>query len=250
MIKSMEYNFEFNIKNLEETYKTALGCGYNIISCLDYYNSKNSLSSLTIVNRIDIEYSLYKAELLQIFFDKLGIKGTFFVRLHSPQYNPFSFENYRILKSIKESGHEIGYHSEIIDQSVIWSENAKSCLLRDIKILNEMLSIKVKGVASHGGHTGLNNLDFWKDHKPKEFGLCYEAYDETEDFNLFYDSLYVSDSNKTKWKCYKKGKLCVGNDKTFRQHIQDLNPLINVLLHCDHYYEKHFYDHESNITKE
>ena len=37
-----------------------------------------------------------------------------------------------------------------------------------------------EGVASHGGMTGLNNLDFWKDREPSDFGLTYEAYREQD----------------------------------------------------------------------
>ena len=48
-----------------------------------------------------------------------------------------------------------------------------------------MFDFKVKGVASHGGLTGYNNLDFWQTRLPGDFGLLYEAYDETENFNLF-----------------------------------------------------------------
>ena len=83
-----------------------------------------------------------------------------FVRLHAPEYNLFSFENYRILKYIQKSGHEIGYHSEIIDQSAIWKESADDCLLRDIDILNRLIETNIQGIASHGGLTGLNNLTF------------------------------------------------------------------------------------------
>ena len=35
-------------------------------------------------------------------------------------------KNYRILKSIRDSGHEIGYHSEIVDQAAIWDEMQKN----------------------------------------------------------------------------------------------------------------------------
>ena len=56
---------------------------------------------------------------------------------------------------------EIGYHSEIIDQSKIWNESAEECLKRDIEVFNKMFDYKIKGVCSHGGLTGYNNLDFW-----------------------------------------------------------------------------------------
>ncbi len=175
-------------------------------------------------------------------FNKLDIKGTFFIRLHAPEYNPFSFENYNIIKSIISSGHEIGYHSEIIDQSEIWSEDAANCLIRDIKVINNMFDIDIKGIASHGGSTGLNNLDFWKSHSPHEFNIAYEAYEDSESFDLFNNSFYISDSEWTHWKCYDNGKLCKGDFSTLGEHLKNEHNKIYLLIHSDTYYHEHFYE--------
>ena len=189
--------FEFTFKNIERHYKEASKQGYKIISCLDFYENKNSLGPLTIVNRVDVDLSIKKTERLLDIFDSISAKATFFIRLHAPQYNPFDFENYRILKKIRNNGHEIGYHSEIIDQATIWSEDASECLKRDINVLENMLDIEIKGIASHGGGTGLNNLDFWENRDAKQFGLLYEAYDRSDAFGLFHNSRYISDSEWT-----------------------------------------------------
>ena len=170
----MNHEFHFTFANLESQYKSALELGYQFLTCAEYAERKLNLTDLKVVNRVDIDVSVKKADRLRGIFDRLGIKASFFIRLHAPEYNPFSFENYRILKGIRDSGHEIGYHSEIIDQARIWDEDEADCLRRDIDTLNRMFNIEIKGVASHGGMTGLNNLDFWSDHHPSEFGLMYE----------------------------------------------------------------------------
>ena len=175
-------------------------------------------------------------------FNELGIKATFFLRLHAPEYNPFSYENYRIIKKLIECGHELGYHSEIVDQAAIWNENPYDCLVRDIEIINKMFGITIKGVASHGGMTGLNNLEFWKEHKPAEFGLLYEGYDKEPEFNLFQESFYVSDSEWTKWKCYDKGKLIEDNRKSLAEHAADRHKILHVLIHPDTYFNRHIYE--------
>ena len=204
---------------------------------------KQNLPDRTIVNRVDIDLSIKKADRLRDIFDRLGIKATFFVRLHAPEYNPYSFENYRILKSIRDAGHEIGYHSEIIDQSAIWSEDATDCLRRDIEVINKMLNIEIKGALQvTGGMTGLNNLDFWKNKKPSDFGLKYEAYDKEESFNLFNESFYISDSEWIRWKCYNRGVLQKDDDRSFAQHIENKHPLIYLLIHPDTYFDTHIYE--------
>ena len=239
----MNNSFIFSHEILRKHFEDALNNNYKIITLRDYLDyKKRNFSHKIIVNRIDIDLSIKKAEILTKIFNDLKIRASFFVRLHAPEYNPFSFENYRILKFIRDSGHEIGYHSEIIDEAVIWNENAENCLKRDINVLETMLDIKIYGVASHGGLTGLNNLDFWKDKKPSDFGLLYEAYDKNPEFNLFDNSLYVSDSNWTYWKCYDRGVLREGDNRSLGEHSHEGSPIIYSLIHSDTYYKKHFYE--------
>jgi hypothetical protein len=238
----MKTEFEFTFENLKKQYQLALDGGYEFLTCTEYVLGKNNLGPSTVVNRVDIDFSCKKAERLLEIFTELGVKATFFVRLHAPEYNPFSFENYRILKAIRDEGHEIGYHSEVVDQEAIWDEPAEMCLTRDLDVLNSMLGIEVKGVASHGGTTGLNNLDFWKTRDASEFGLLYEAYDESPSFNLFNESFYLSDSEWTQWKCYLKGKLVEEDRRSLSEHLADKHPLIYLLIHSDTYFDRHFYE--------
>jgi hypothetical protein len=238
----MSQKFHFTFANIEEQYRIAKNAGYQFITCSDYQERAKNLPPLTVVNRVDIDESVKKAERLRLIYKRLGIKASFFIRLHAPEYNPFSFENYKIIKAIRDDGHEIGYHSEIVDQSVIWNEDAAQCLVRDIRVMNAMFDIDIKGIASHGGITGLNNLDFWKNHQPKEFSLDYEAYEESHRFNLFADSFYISDSEITRWKCYDKGKLCLNDRRSFAEHIPDRHALICLLIHPDTYFDDHVYE--------
>ncbi len=238
----MESKFHFTFENIKSQYKAAIEAEYNVITCEEYCFSKSKLGNKTLVNRVDIDLSVKKTDKLVDIFNDLGIKASFFLRLHAPEYNPFSFENYRIIKKLVESGHELGYHSEIIDQSVIWNEEAKDCLLRDIDIINRMFKTEIKGIASHGGMTGLNNLDFWQDKKASDFGLLYEAYDKQPEFNLFQESFYISDSEWTRWKCYNLGVKVDGDTRSLKDHLVDNHPLLHVLIHPDTYFDRHFYE--------
>ena len=235
-------DFHFTFSNIEEQYKAALKAGYHFITCDEYADNKDNLSPMTIVNRVDIDFSVKKAARLQDIFDRLGIKASFFVRLHAPEYNPFSFENYKIIKKMISCGHEIGYHSEIMDQAAIWQEDPRACLDRDIAIMNTMFGLNIKAIASHGGLTGLNNLDFWRGKKASDFGYKYEAYEESENFNLWRNSFYISDSEWTQWKCYNKGELVLGDRRSFGDHLPDRHPLIYLLIHPDTYFDQHIYE--------
>lgn len=236
-------SFRFTFDYLREQFSSAQQQGYQITTCEGFcqLQPQNRLNRI-LVNRVDVDFSVKKTEKIIDLFNQLDIKGTFFIRLHAPEYNPFSFENYRIIRKIIDTGHEIGYHSEVIDESAIWKEEAIDCLKRDLDVLNRMFNISVKGVASHGGMTGLNNLDFWKAHKPAEFGLLYEAYDKEPEFNLFQESFYVSDSEWTRWKCYDKGNPVPGDTRSISEHAKDHHPILYTLIHPDTYFERHFYE--------
>lgn len=225
-----------------EEYKKVKELGYTFITCEDYFNKKNSLPNNVVVNRVDIDFSLKKTDVLLDIFEELDIKASFFLRLHAPEYNPFSFEGYRIIKRIIANGHELGYHSEIVDQAEIWSEDPLQCLKRDISLIETGFDIKVKGIASHGGNTGLNNLDFWKNKRAKDLGFLYEAYDHEPEFNLFQEAFYISDSEWTQWKCYDKGTLQVEDRRSLSEHAKDNHSLMHFLIHPDTYYYRHIYE--------
>jgi hypothetical protein len=235
---------EFTYDYLKSELQSLLSNKYQFMNCLQYYEFKklSSLNSKIVVLRVDVDLSVKKAEILLDIFNSLGIKASFFIRLHAPEYNPFSFENYRIIKKIIETGHEIGYHSEIVDAAHIWKENAKDCLLRDIKVINSMFNISIKGITSHGGMTGLNNLSFWENHKALEFGLLYEGYDKEDGFNIFQEAFYISDSEWVRWKCYNKGQKVDNDHRSPSKHISDNHNLIHLLIHPDTYYVNHFYE--------
>ncbi|MEZ5017526.1 MAG: hypothetical protein R2800_10780 [Flavipsychrobacter sp.] len=242
----MKRTFPFTFEGIKKQYQAALDAGYKFITCEEYYHYKKAgaVPSKIVVNRVDVDLSMQKADKLVNAFNELGVKGTFFIRLHAPEYNPFSFFAYNVVRHIVNTGHEIGYHSEVIDQATIWDEDPEVCLKRDIELFNKMYDVNIVGVASHGGMTGLNNLDFWKDKKASDYGLLYEAYDHEPNFNLFHESFYVSDSEWVRWKCYDKGKLVKGDNRSFEEHLADNRPLIHLLIHPDTYYESHIYDNE------
>lgn len=235
-------NYRFTWDNLKKEYLALLNAGYELMTCREYVKQKNKLSAKTVVNRIDIDFSVKKVEVMLDIFNDLEIKGSFFVRLHAPEYNPFSFENYRIIKRIISEGHELGYHSEVIDQGKIWDEDFKNCLIRDLNVLETMFDCKIQGVASHGGNTGWNNLDFWHKNRPKDFELLYEGYDKEPEYNLFQEAFYISDSEWTRWKCYNKGIMVQGDFRSISEHLKDGHSLIYLLVHPDTYYYNHIYE--------
>lgn len=217
--------------------------GYQFLRCIDYYHFKRNLPPKAVVLRIDIDFSIQKVEPILEILNKLKIKASFFVRLHAREYNVFEYTNFSILQKIIRSGHELGYHSEIMDVALFLNEPPEIILRRDLKILDTAFDITIHGVASHNGLTGTNNLDFWTNHNPQDFGILYEAYQNDSLFSLFNDSLYISDSEWTQWKAYRNGKLLVGDTRD-PSHFAcfDQFPLIYILIHGDTFFTIHPYE--------
>lgn len=237
-------NPRFTFGYLEDQYRAALEAGYEVLTCADYVARKaaGTVAAHTLVNRIDIDFSVKRAERLAEIYARLCIKGSFFLRLHAKEYNPFDFENYRILRAIAAAGHEIGYHSEIMDQAAIWDENPADALRRDLVVMGALVGQPVLAVASHGGMTGVNNLDFWRERSASDFGLLYEAYEESGAFALFPRSLYITDSEWTRWKCYRNGQRIPDDHRSPAEHLRDRPALVYLLIHSDTYYDRHIYE--------
>ena len=237
------YPPNFTWKSLEAEYRALLAAGYVVMTCADYATAgPEQRAGKVVINRVDVDFSLKKVDRLLDLYERLGVRASFFLRLHAPEYNPFSHEGYRIVRRLVTSGHELGYHSEIVDCAAIWQEEEEACLRRDLQVMAAMFGVKVRGVASHGGMTGLNNLDFWRDRRPADFDLLYEAYDREAGFGAFAQSFYISDSEWVRWKCYESGRLRSGDHRLPSAHAQDGHALIYFLIHSDTYHDRHFYE--------
>lgn len=215
--------------------------GYTFLNCvqaIDLLDAGAFLPKRAIINRVDVDMSITRAIRLGEIFAKHGAAATFFIRLHANEYNPLSFENFAIIRELDRMGFEIGYHSEIVDGAAIWGEDAGAVLRRDLAILETMLGKPVPGIASHGGLTGLNNLDFWNNHSAAEFGARYEAYDP----RIFKAGVYVSDSEWTRWKAYRKGERIEGSLQSPAEYAEAGEDLIYLLVHSDTYFDRHIYE--------
>ena len=76
-IKEDDKQFKFTFKNIQKEYERLLEMGYRVITCSDYAEKNYPLSHKVVVNRIDIDVSVKKAERLGEIYSSLDIKGSF-----------------------------------------------------------------------------------------------------------------------------------------------------------------------------
>ena len=80
--------FEFTFDNIEKQYASAINQDYTFCTCAEFVKLKRTgLPDKLIVNRVDVDLSVKGADRLAQIYNRLGIKGSFFIRLHAPEYN-------------------------------------------------------------------------------------------------------------------------------------------------------------------
>lgn len=223
--------------------KEAQRQGYVSLTCRDYVERRHALDAGTkyLVLRIDVDRSPAKTRRMAAMFADAGMAATFFFRLHSPFYNLLSYPAMEVLCELDRMGFELGLHCEPLDVALVRNEDPVQSLRRDIEMFRVLLGHDFPGAASHRERVGLNNLEFWKDHKPAEFDLAYEAYDD-DSFGLFQVGTYVSDSELTRWKVFKQGELVEGDDRSLREHLSNGNRLVYALLHPFLFRDRHAFE--------
>lgn len=208
--------------------------GWTGLNCRDARAAlaEGRLPARALVMRVDVDRSPAAAVTMAQLFRDESCRATFFYRLHAPDYDLDQSLALGQLHAVRDMGFEIGLHCEPLIVAHVTGKPPERALAEDIGTLSEKLGEPVTGAASHGDarYPHINNLDFWNDHRPEEFGLLYEAYDERT-FGLFQASRYVSDSELVRWKAYERGVLMAGDHRSLEEHLGDSELPIYALVH-------------------
>ena len=108
-----------------------------------------------VILRHDIDISLDSAVRMAELENKLNIKSTYFILLHSSFYNPFSIRSTNLIKKIINLGHQIGLHydSKFIEGNQL---EPKSTILAELELLKKYFKINTKIISAHNPTTNPN----------------------------------------------------------------------------------------------
>ncbi|MCL5407145.1 MAG: hypothetical protein M1429_01465 [Patescibacteria group bacterium] len=179
---------DFSLKHYREILKLALKSGFVITNFRDF--DKVSNRPKVIILRHDIDVLPKRSLELAKIEKSLKIKSTFFVRVHGQYYYP-SGQTLKILKKIKDLGHEIGLHSEARVLAPVFKMDLADLFLSEKAILEEVLKCKIITASEHGdlGRPG----NFWQNHFfkkiPKEKVGIKHYSQEYSQFHYLSDSL-------------------------------------------------------------
>jgi hypothetical protein len=140
-----------------------------------------------LLMRHDVDLSVDNALTFARIEAELGVRATYFVRLHARQYNPFEYHTYKKLREIEALGHELGLHYEPGFADAVGEDPARM-VHREKTMLESLLDHTVVSAAAHlpsksGQTVTEENLE--------SFGLRYEAYTR----RFLEGFKYLSESN-------------------------------------------------------
>lgn len=177
----------FKISHYIKTIKKYKKNGYTFKSVNESLteNKKNIYMVHDIDHNIDLCENFINAE------KQCGITSSYFIRMHSKNYNIFSQKSIDILKKIKENNFTIGLHYEPVYSKVNQYEKD---ILRNINFLNETLDVNIKTFNIH--EPARTNIDL--SNIMNEKNRCYNS-------SFFKNVKYLSDSGG-RWRegCFSK----------------------------------------------
>jgi len=169
----------FKFSHYEQTLQSAIAKGYKIIKLINYKINRNKIIFL----RHDVDFDLSQALKIAQIERSLGINSSFFIRMHG-NYNPFSFNNYLIIKKIQSMGHEIGLHHEL-GFAKFTNEDESDLIIKGKFLLESIIGAPIKGISFHQPSLwNKMNLDVYS------LGFEYDAYQDTFTKHV----KYISDS--------------------------------------------------------
>jgi hypothetical protein len=136
----------FSFQHYCEIVAEAVGLGYRFVRFCDL--EAGQANGRVLLMRHDIDFLPQNALRFAQIEAGFGVRATYFVRLHAQQYNPFNLQTYRILKTIRDHGHEIGLHYEPEFAGLV-GEDPLEMVRREKQILEQMLEIEVVSAAAH-----------------------------------------------------------------------------------------------------
>lgn len=181
----------FKLSHYKEILELALKNGFTPLTFRDYEANKDN--DKIILLRHDVDFRLDRALEMAKIESALHLSATYFIRLHSPTYNPFGFKEYKILQELYGMNMEIGLHTEAKDVATLTGESYEEVFYKEHSVLVHIIGRPIFSMVEHGDFTGVDSRFLLKDPDMLSAGECGEKFihphsKEFEEFEYFTDS--------------------------------------------------------------
>jgi hypothetical protein len=162
---------DFTLEKYQELCETLLGCGYAILTVRDYLQQReNGQENVpkTAILRHDVDRKPENALRMARLENEMGICSTYYFRY------PYTFKP-EIIRKIRDFGHEIGYHYEVLAKAKGDPEIAIRFFEQELKAMRDICEINT--ICMHGSPlSSYDNRDLWKEYDFRNYGVEGEAY--------------------------------------------------------------------------
>jgi len=207
-------NLDFTVKKYYDLCKVIKQYNYSTLTFKDYL-IKNVTQQRTIILRHDIDRKPLNALALAKIENEFDIQSTYYFRYNKHVFQP------EIIRKIKDMGHEIGYHYEVLSKS---NGNYKKAIDIFQNELNEFRNYyDVKTICMHGSPISkYDNRDIWKIYNFKDYGIIGEAYLSVNENLSYFSDTGRSWNWKNKIRDFVPGKI-------EKYNINTTDELINLI---------------------
>ncbi|HML26655.1 MAG TPA: polysaccharide deacetylase, partial [Methanomethylovorans sp.] len=172
-------NLDFSLPRFRNICE-AISRNYATITVLEYFDKPHP--DKFVIMRHDIDRFPGNALKTAKIEKELGIKATYYFRSNRGEFHT------DIIKQIRDMGHEIGYHYEVLSEANGDPEKAIELFRSNLEKLRQICDVKT--ICMHGRPlSNFDNRDLWKVYNYKDYGIVGEAYLSVGDeLNYFSDT--------------------------------------------------------------
>lgn len=176
MSLAKKYNFsDFTIKNYRNLLILAL-------HQRSFRFFTDELKDNTILLRHDVEFSIAIAQKMAEIESELGIRGTYFIQLHSEFYNALEKNTVQSINQIIKLGHQIGLHFDSHYWNIESENELENNIITDKQTLEKYTGANVKVFSFH------NNTSFTLSCRKNSYGGLLNVYSNYFRNNFGYNS--------------------------------------------------------------
>ncbi|MDD5616182.1 MAG: hypothetical protein PHH85_08270 [Candidatus Methanoperedens sp.] len=204
---------DFTLSKYEALCKALISSGNRSITVQDYIQGQ-AVEPFVIL-RHDVDRRPEMALEMAGMEKDMGIRATYYFRMVPGVFEP------GIIKMIRDMGHEIGYHYEVLDKVKGDKENAIVLFEKELKMFREVADVKT--ACMHGNPiASWSNRDMWQEYDFKDFDIIGEPY-----LSIDYKTvLYLTDTGRNWENKFSVKDIVTDNIKERIKSTDDIIKLI------------------------
>ena len=170
---------DFTIRKYIELIVSLRKNGYSFLTFNQYLLNENLDKSKVVILRHDVDALPGNSLLFARIQNMYGLKGSYYFRAVEGSWDE------RIIKRIKNLGHEVGYHYESLTTSRGNLEHAISDFSYNLEKLRDLVDVST--ICMHGSPTSkFDSRSLWSRYDYTDYGIIGEPYFDIDFNKVFY----------------------------------------------------------------